>query len=65
MNLNTISFLALVVCKAKKRKKNKAKKGHMEAIMSLGHWVSSSPGASKEVMIGFYLPITICTNWVT
>ncbi len=37
----------------------------MEAIMSLGHWVSSSPGASKEVMIGFYLPITICTNWVT
>jgi hypothetical protein len=35
----------------------------METIMSLGHWVSS-PGASKEVMIGVYLPITFCTNWV-
>jgi hypothetical protein len=35
----------------------------METIMSLGHWVS--PGASKEVMIGVYLPITFCTNWVT
>jgi hypothetical protein len=30
MNLKTISFLALVVCKAQKRKKKQSRKGDME-----------------------------------